>query len=310
MSQRFVRMISVLLLSTTLLVYPAVLGSGKGTDQQVQNSVQGDIDALLKAYDSALKNELTHGLTQEIVDPSTGITRILVGESQAKMDRLWAETLAKIEALQARSDAERAQTVATLNQISDADPLYVSRARTPYHPAAELEEYEAGRFMYQVDIESEQVVKIWLKNQRDYNVEDLYSEAELADLARNYVANVSPDFSLDRLTLEVLNKDNEVYFFRWQDSNGQTADGTHPFVQVAFSRSGEFLNYENTLPFSLRSTNKLVDRLLSIEPAWAIGANEIYSNGGTRWGWEIQNDPFETCCSKEIAWDEIWDYVP
>lgn len=188
-----------------------------------------------KTSNRFLKTRRKNGTTQQIIDPSIGVTRILVGESQAKMDRLWAETLAKIEALQARPDVERAQTVAMLSQISGADPVYISRSRTPYNPASELEEYVAGEFMYQVDIESGQAVKIWLKNQKDYSVEALYSEAELADKARNYVANVFPEISLDRLALTVQNKDREVYFFRWEDPTGHTADGTHRFVQVAFS---------------------------------------------------------------------------
>jgi hypothetical protein len=236
-----------------------------------------------------LQNELLTGTTQQVIDPSVGATRILVGESQVKMDRLWAETLWQIEALQARPIAERDQTVAMLSQISGADPVYLSRSRTPYNPASELEEYEAGAFMYQVDIKSGQIVKVWLKNQEDYRVDALYSEAELADMARDYIANVYPEISLDRLTLIVQNKDKEVYFFRWEDPASQTADGTQRFVQVAYSQSGDFLNYENTFPFSLPSTNNLLDQILTVRIALAIGANEIYSNGGTRWDWEIQS---------------------
>ena len=139
MFQRLIRMTSAILLSFTLFVFPVMFGSGPEIDLQAKGNVQDPIDALLNAYDAALQNELLHGTTLQITDPSTGVTRILVGESQAKMDRLWAETLAKIEALQARLDAERAQKVAMLSQLSGADTMTISRARVHYNPAADLE---------------------------------------------------------------------------------------------------------------------------------------------------------------------------
>jgi len=107
-------------------------------------------------------------------------------------------------------------------------------------------------------------------------------------MARDYVAKVSPDLLLDKLALGVHSKDDQVYFFRWEDIDSRTPDGTIPFVQIAFSRSGEFLNYENTLPLASPLVSNPFGQFLTIESVWAIGANEIYSNGGTRWGWEIQ----------------------
>jgi len=294
MFQRLSRMTSAVLLSVTVLIFPAIFDSGRGIDQQVQSDVQDDIDVLLKAYDAALQEELTHGATQQIADPSGGTTRILVGESQVKMDRLWAETLAKINALQARPETERASTVEMLHKVSGADPVYISRVGTPYNSTAELEEYEAGGFVYHVDITSGEIVKAWLKDQKDYSVEALSSEQELADMARAYVAKFSPGHALDSLALVVLNKDSEIYFFRWEDSAGQLADGTIPFIQIALSRSGDLLNFENTLPLSRRSADSNLPQLLTVKPVLAIGDNQVYSNDGAQWGWERQDAAYST----------------
>jgi len=158
-------------LSLLLVTLPTMLNSSWGSSVQAEGNAQDQTDALLREYDAALQNELLYGTTQEISDPTDGVTRILTGESQVKMDRLWAETLSKIETLQSRSEEARADTVAMVGQVSGVSPLYVSRSRTPYNPAAEIEEYEAGKFSYEVDVQSGQIVKIWIRDQKDYSTE-------------------------------------------------------------------------------------------------------------------------------------------
>ena len=61
------------------------------------------------------------------------------------------------------------------------------------------------------------------------------------------------------------------------------------FIQVAISRAGDLLNYENTLPISIKQQGTILDSIFSIPSVVAIGANEYYSNGGSRWGWEISS---------------------
>jgi hypothetical protein len=285
MFRHLIRTSSILLLSLSLLMFPATFSTIQWENPRVKENIQSEIDSLLKDYDTELKNELANGTTQ--IDPSDGITRVLVGESQAKMDRHWVDTVAKINALQARPESERSHTEDLLTQISGTDPAYISLAGTPYDPSAELEEYEAGNSIYQVDIKSGHIVKIWITDQNDYSLEANLSEEELIDISRNFVFKVLPGAPLDYLNLTIENKDAEVYFFRWQDFVSQTVDGTRSFIQVALSRSGDFLNFENTFPFSQDSPGNIVSEFLTLESAFAIGANEFYSNGGTRWGWEI-----------------------
>ena len=293
MYRRVIRLTSTILLTLVLVFFPTMFTSAQQTSGSPQTDVQGEIDELLKTYGAALQNELTYGTTQLVVDPTSGPTRLLVGDSQTKMDQLWADTVDKIDALQARPAAERVSTVEMLQQVSGNSPTYISRDHSPYDPSVELEEYNAGKYIFDVDIASGQIVKAWLKDQTDYRVVATYTEGELATMARNYAARIAPELTLDRLALSVLNKDKEVYFFRWENSASQMADGLHPFVQVAFSRSGDFLNYENTLPLSTPTSNA-VTRLLAVAPATALGANEYYSNGGSQWGWERQDASYST----------------
>ncbi|MGC1374817.1 MAG: hypothetical protein WA821_01255, partial [Anaerolineales bacterium] len=306
MFKKFARSISALLLVSVIFILPVIFSSGSG-DRQRQSNNQGEIDALLKAYAQALEKEKIHGLTQVAPESNNGETQVLTEASQAKMDRLWAETVAKIDVLEARPEAERLKTMEMLQKVSGNKPVYVSRDLSPYDAVSALEEYTAGKFIYQVDIASSQIVKVWLRDQKDYRVDPVYSSAQLADMARAYVAAVSPGLNLQQMTFNVFNKDREVYFFRWEDTTGgQLLHGMYPFVQVAYSRSGDFLNFENTLPFS-RTVNNGLTEWFNVKDAFAIGVNEYYANGGSHWAWEVQRAPYSIqnnagFCYTQGAW--------
>jgi hypothetical protein len=307
-----------LLIVITVFLLPTVFNPNETINASAQDGNEDEINALLKVYDDALQNELASGNTQEIVDPETGVQKILIGESQEKMDRLWAETLEKIDALQYRSSEEKSETVALITQVTQEPVEFIAHSRTPYNIAAEIEDYESGDYIFQVDVSSGQIIKMWIKDQQNFSVDARYTQNELVKLAQEHVKRLAPKIDLDILELTIQEKSGDVCFFRWEDQSRETPDGTTAFIQVALSRSGDFLNYENTILLSNKKQTSLLDSLVSIPPVIAVGANEYYSNGGSRWGWEklydiqrvVLANTSETCCNKEIAWDEIWDYVP
>lgn len=291
------RLLGSILIAVALMLLPSLLSSHTAA-VQAQGGGQETIDELLKAYAVALDNELRHGATEVIVDPADGATTILSGESQARMDSLWAETLEKIEAIQARPAAQRASAEELIRSVSGLEPSYMSRAGTPYDPSAVLEEYRAGEYLYHVDTSSDGIVLVWLEDQRDYSVLGSSSDEELMRIARDYVAKFSPSAALDGLSLTIANKEGTI-FFRWEDKASHLADGTVAFLQVGLSRAGDLLNFENRLPrghlgSATQGLQESWARLLQVTRAFAIGANEIYANGGSQWAWEIQSAAYST----------------
>ncbi|MDY6994335.1 MAG: hypothetical protein SVR94_17255 [Pseudomonadota bacterium] len=276
-----------LLLIISILVLPTFLTSNKLVSAATQGDEQKTIAELLQDYEDALQYELEYGDTQEIDDTETDVKKILVGESQEKMDQLWAETLEKINALQYRPAEERSGAIAVINQVTNADVEFTDHSRTPYNPSAEIEVYESGDYIFQVDVASEEIIKMWIKDQRNFSVDAKYSKDVLVKLAQEHVNILSPKVNLETLILSTQDKTNEVYFFRWEDPTRKTTDGMTAFIQVAISRAGDLLNYENTLPISIKQQGTILDSIFSIPSVVAIGANEYYSNGGSSWGWEF-----------------------
>lgn len=284
------RLVVALGIVAALFLLPSVAANSRPTPAHAQSGTETEIAALLDAYATALQHEMQYGTTQVLVDPSTGEQlEVLTGPSQAKMDQLWAETLSRIWAIRARPESERAATVELLRQVSGAEPSFIGLARSPFAPSVELEEYESGRYFYLVEVRSGQITKAWLKDQRDYDTVARYSRAMLLEKARGLVGRFAQDLDLAGLIPSEYDK-GPVLFFRWEDPSERLPDGTVPFVQVALSVSGELLNFENTLPLTpdagARASLVTAERLLVAPPAMAIGANEIYANGGGQWGWE------------------------
>ena len=189
-----------LLIIISVLVLPTFLSSDKSVNAATQSDEQKTIEDLLQDYEDALQFELEYGDTQEIDGTETDVNKILVGESQEKMDQLWAETLEKINALQYRSAGERSGAVAVINQVTNADVEFTDHSRTPYNPSAEIEDYESGDYIFQVDVASEEIIKMWIKDQRNFSVDAKYSQDKLVKLAQEYINRLSPEINLETLS--------------------------------------------------------------------------------------------------------------
>ncbi|MEZ4618012.1 MAG: hypothetical protein R2867_21225 [Caldilineaceae bacterium] len=69
---------------------------------------------------------------------------------------------------------------------------------------------------------------------------------ELAAIARQLVDAQNLGIDLDRFTPHHSNKEELVYFFRWEDTS-RMIDGMPLFIQVALSASGDVVSYMNTV---------------------------------------------------------------
>ena len=73
-----------------------------------------------------------------------------------------------------------------------------------------------------------------------------YDKTELQKKATDFISTVAPEVNLSNLTPQNGNKEEQNYFFRYEDMN-RMLEGMHPFIQVGFSRTGDLLSYTNTL---------------------------------------------------------------
>ncbi|HRW05257.1 MAG TPA: hypothetical protein P5121_09200, partial [Caldilineaceae bacterium] len=69
---------------------------------------------------------------------------------------------------------------------------------------------------------------------------------ELAAIARQLVDAQTLGIDLDRFTPHHSNKEELVYFFRWEDTS-RMIDGMPLFIQVALSAGGDVVSYMNTV---------------------------------------------------------------
>jgi len=286
---------STLLLVSVLLAEPA-FSHLEATTARAQGGSQDDVDELLKAYAAALDREMSLGNTRTEEDPALGAVTILDADAQLRMDRLWAQTLAEIELIQGRPESERALAVDAIRKVTGLQPAYLSQAGTPYDPSLELEEYSAGKYIYQVEVDTNRIVMVWPIDQREVDLAGVSSDDELKEIAVGYVERLAPGVNTTELVLSVGSKGGAV-FFRWEDANSRLFDGTTAFLQVGVSRAGILLDFENRLPADTTASTGLrglLAGLWPLAPAYAIGANEIYANGGSRWAWEIHNQSHST----------------
>jgi len=212
------------------------------------------------------------------------------------MDKLWVETLAKIELIQGRTQSERSQAVDAIREVAGVAPEYLSRARTAYDPTMELEEYRAGDYLYHVDIDTNSIVMVWPVDQLSVELAGSYTDEDLKEIAIQHVERFAPSVHLGELMLTVGSKGDAV-FFRWEDEHNRLFDGTAAFLQVGVSRAGTLLNFENRLPGEKTASTGfrgVLAELWPIAPAYALGANEYYANGGSYWAWEIHNQSHST----------------
>jgi hypothetical protein len=235
-------------------------------------SIQEKIDELLAKYEKELEYELAYGERIEVDDPVDGKYTRLTGESEKKMEGLWQETVRKINLLKARSPEEQKVAVELIQSLEKGLVTYLDQDRTAYMPAATLERYQAGKYTYSLDIETNQIIEINLIDDRSYSTEKKYAERELEKMAISFIEKVAPTIKLGNLIPTHGNKEGQTFFFRWEDPSRKLSGGIPAFVQVGFSSAGDLVHFVNTVP------------LLAYESS-TKSFNQIYANGGGYWGW-------------------------
>jgi len=214
-------------------------------------SVDDQIAQLLKDYQLALDKELATGDTVMVKNDDGTQQKMLQGKSKEKMDALWAETIAKIDALKARPAQARQASIDMLAARFADSVHYVQTTSLPfYSQTAHIEVYESLTMQYMVDITSQQIIEMQPLpvGNPPYHTTPQLAPAELERRARQFILTTGANLDLTALTPAFGNKGEKTFFFRWEDHSHAQPDGGARFVQVGYSAAGDFLNYYNTLP--------------------------------------------------------------
>ena len=213
-------------------------------------TVDEQIAQLLQDYQLALDKELATGDTVMVKNDDGTQQKMLQGKSKEKMDALWAETSAKIDALKARPAADRQHTIDLLAARFGETVQYMETTGLPfYSQTARIEVYHSARMEYMLDIASQQIIEMQPLpvGNPSYHTTPRLAPAELEQRARQIIASIGANLNLSTLTPDFGNK-TDTFFFRWEDRSRSMPDGEARFVQVGYSAAGDFLNYYNTLP--------------------------------------------------------------
>lgn len=84
------------------------------------------------------------------------------------------------------------------------------------------------------------------------------SKEKLEKIARDLVAQASPDIDLNMLTPDHSEKrggDTANFFFQWIDTSKTLSNGKPPQIQVGLNGKGELISYYNTIPLAINPTD-------------------------------------------------------
>jgi hypothetical protein len=166
------------------------------------------------------------------------------------------------------------------NFMASATPA--GKTNMPYYDLdATIDIYLSNGLSYYVDEDTQRVVQI-LREEMNFEVTPTYDEGQLKTMAEKIVYDFSPtDIELGNFSY-ILRQKIGTYFFRWEDTNNQLDNGTHPFIQVGLSQNGDFLNFVNTMPFGKSSEEFNAFQQANPSPTTSF-INDFYANGGQYW---------------------------
>lgn len=140
-----------------------------------------------------------------------------------------------------------------IHGITGEDVQWVENEKLPYYSMEnDLDVFVSGDFQFRIDSASGQIIEIMPTDPgKIFSVAGAeLRDDDLKNLATEFIAKAEIDLDFALLTLEVFNKEETNYFFRWSTGQPNTPEYGKYSIQVGFTKDGQFLNLVNTLPFS------------------------------------------------------------
>jgi WD40-like Beta Propeller Repeat len=158
--------------------------------------------------------------------------------------------------LSPRLEAQRQAAIANIRSCLGKPDLmveYKSTARSTYRYDLTSEFYLNGGDSIEVDTRTNQVVQIGPAAQppgvtpKPLDFTPRYTPEQLQAMARAFIARCA-NVDLSKLAYNQGEKGGGPnYFFRWQNETPPKPAEGYPFIQVGYSRGGDFLSFGNTL---------------------------------------------------------------
>ena len=129
----------------------------------------------------------------------------------------------------------------------------------PYYSVEnELDVYQSGEFTFRSDSVSGQFIEVYPSdNSKVFTMKnEELSLIELEKLAKDIIMKLAIKVDYDLLTLQVGNKGELNYFFRWNTGSPKKVDFGKFYIQVGLTKDGQLLNLVNTLPFMEPSSGR------------------------------------------------------
>jgi hypothetical protein len=224
-----------------------------------------------KEAEETLGNQLRAAAEQQMLigkmETNNVGEKVFSGETADKMKKLHAAAERQIDAMIARPEGQRQPASASIAAFAEAVDSSGGKARSSARKAIEykrttrssyqrdvpVEIYHSDGDQYEVDIRNNHIIQFGPRPEPDqnpsidtYDFTPRYTEMTLNKIARKFAESVGADFVSKPLTPSTNNKEDLVYFFRWEDRS-RMAEGLYPFVQVGISRGGQVVSFTNTL---------------------------------------------------------------
>lgn len=188
-------------------------------------------------------------------------------------------------------------------EITGEDVQWIENEKLPYYSMEnDLEVFVSGDLQFRIDSASGQIIEIMPTDPGKLFpiVGTWLNEDDLENLATTYIVKAKINVDFSALNLEIFNKEETNYFFRWSTGQPNTPEYGKNYIQIGFTKDGQFLNLVNTLPFSSKmdsSSNKSDNNPMAF--------NEIYANRGgywQSWGNPTQVSGYGYCGSSSGYW--------
>jgi len=162
----------------------------------------------------------------------------------------------RIAPLSPRPEAQRQAAIANIRTCLGKPDLvveYKSTARSTYRYELTSEFYLNSLELIEVDTRTNQVVQIGpvpmplIATPKPLDFTPRYTPEQLQAMARAFIARCA-NIDLGKLTYNQGEKGGgPSYFFRWQNETPPKPAEGYPFIQVGYTRGGDFLSFGNTL---------------------------------------------------------------
>ena len=174
---------------------------------------------------------------------------------------------------------EAVQTIKSLTGTSDIS--YVSTGRFIYNPKIIVERYKAGDYLYEVSVDTKQVLHFEpildnnFSNFPSYKMDREIYKVKALELIKKF----DPNSNLDQLSSKPMFDDG---YFRWEDiTKSKFPNGQYPSIQVVFAPDGRIFSYTNTI--YPNSTNMTFTNGPMITPTTLAAPGAYFSRSGSPW---------------------------